>query len=75
MPMFAFHCEACDNDFETLARVSETPPCPRCGAQNPSRLLSRVAPELNFPKVAKAGRAAAMREGHLSNFSKSERGA
>ncbi|WP_395666930.1 zinc ribbon domain-containing protein [Methylocella sp.] len=72
MPLFAFHCETCDADFETLMRASDTPECPKCASQTLRRLPSRVAPDLNFPKVAKATRCRRKLEGHLSNFTRAE---
>jgi putative FmdB family regulatory protein len=44
VPIYDFRCEACGTEFEELVRGDELPPCPGCGAPEPSRLLSRVAP-------------------------------
>ncbi|MDQ3935558.1 MAG: zinc ribbon domain-containing protein, partial [Actinomycetota bacterium] len=46
MPIYDFACEACGHEFEELIRGDEAPPCPRCGAPEPRRLLSPVAPPL-----------------------------
>jgi len=32
MPLYAFRCQTCSHEFETLARFEETPECPACGA-------------------------------------------
>ncbi|GGF77581.1 hypothetical protein GCM10007301_41900 [Azorhizobium oxalatiphilum] len=74
MPLFSFHCATCDKDVELLMRLSDTPICPACGGKEMHRLLSRVAPDLKTPGLMKAARAQARREGHTSNFSRSEGG-
>ncbi len=74
MPLFSYHCPQCDSDVELLIRGSDTPICPSCGGQNLSRLMSRVAPGGKSAGIIKSARAQAAREGHLSNFSRSERG-
>lgn len=44
MPMFEFHCPACDEVFEELVRkADEEVRCPRCDTLRVERLLSRVA--------------------------------
>ncbi|MFN0301256.1 MAG: FmdB family zinc ribbon protein [Burkholderiales bacterium] len=40
MPMFDFHCEKCDHDFEAFVRATVTPDCPKCTAQSVTRRLS-----------------------------------
>ena len=44
MPIHDFQCGACGLEFEELVRAGERPDCPRCGASEPRRLLSQVAP-------------------------------
>ncbi len=73
MPLYSFHCAACDKDFEMLMRFDDTPVCPACGGADMGRLASRVAPELKSDAIKKSWRAKAAREGDLSNFSKTER--
>jgi putative FmdB family regulatory protein len=72
MPLYSYHCQECDKDAELLVRSSETPACPACGSQSLERLMSRPAPQGQSAGVKKAARAQAAREGHLSNFSRSE---
>ena len=72
MPLYSFHCSACDADSELLIRSEETAICPACGSEKMERLPSWLAPELKMEKIRKAGRARAAREGDLSNFSKKE---
>ncbi|MFG1465364.1 zinc ribbon domain-containing protein [Xanthobacter sp. DSM 24535] len=73
MPLYSFHCGQCDKDVELLIGFSDTPVCPACGSTNMQRLMSRVAPEGKSAGIVKSARAQAAREGHLSNFSRSER--
>jgi putative FmdB family regulatory protein len=30
MPIFEYHCEQCEHDFELLSRAGEPPECPEC---------------------------------------------
>jgi putative FmdB family regulatory protein len=73
MPLYSFHCAQCDKDVELLIGFSEKPTCPFCGGADMQRLMSRVAPEGKSAGIVKSARAQAAREGHLSNYSRSER--
>jgi putative FmdB family regulatory protein len=73
MPLYSYHCTACDKDMELLLGIKETATCPECGGSDLERLLSQVAPDLKHKGYAKSMRSAAAREGHLSNFSRAER--
>jgi putative FmdB family regulatory protein len=73
MPLYSYHCAECDKDVELLIGADEKAACPDCGSHDIERLMSRVAPPGKSRGVAKAGRAQAAREGHLSNFSRAER--
>ncbi len=74
MPLYNYHCKDCDKDMELLVRSAETPACPACGSQKLERLMSRPAPQGKSAGIVKGARAQAARAGHLSNFSRSERG-
>ncbi len=74
MPLYSYHCSKCDKDFELLVRSSDTPACPTCGTTEIAQQVSFVAPEGKSRDVMRQGRAQAAREGHLSNFSRTERG-
>jgi len=73
MPLYSYHCAECDKDVELLISFSDTPACPTCGNQNLERLVSHTAPEGKSRRLVKSARAQAAREGHLSNYSRSER--
>lgn len=72
MPLYSYRCTACDHAFETLVRSGDTPACPSCGAETLDRLLSTPAPQMKSGRVIASGRAVAAKEGHFSNYSKSE---
>lgn len=74
MPLYTYHCQDCDKASELLMGASDTPACPACGGTRMERLLSRIAPEGKSRAIVQSARAQAAREGHLSNFSRSERG-
>ncbi|HYH22769.1 MAG TPA: zinc ribbon domain-containing protein [Azospirillum sp.] len=73
MPLYSYRCKACDREFETLVRSTDVPACPACGSPELDKLVSRPAPEGKSGAVLKAGRSAAAREGHFSNYSRAER--
>lgn len=72
MPLYSYRCNACDQSFELLVRSSDTPACTACGSRELERLVSQVAPEGKSGAVLKGARAQAAREGHFSNYSRSE---
>ncbi len=41
MPIYEFFCEKCHYEFEELVFGSDTPTCPKCGAANAQKLMSR----------------------------------
>lgn len=40
MPIYEFHCDECDKDFECLLIGSDKPKCPDCNTDKVRRLLS-----------------------------------
>jgi putative FmdB family regulatory protein len=40
MPLYEYHCEDCDQEFELLVRSSETPTCPHCEGDRLAKRLS-----------------------------------
>ncbi len=41
MPIYEYHCNACQKEFEALVLGSDTPACPACTSHDLSRLMSR----------------------------------
>ncbi|PNG25772.1 FmdB family zinc ribbon protein [Methylocella silvestris] len=72
MPLFAYACRDCNAEFEALVRASDVPACPSCGSQNLQQQIARVSGDIKHKALAQAGRRAAAREGHVSNFSAKE---
>ncbi|ACL05697.1 FmdB family zinc ribbon protein [Desulfatibacillum aliphaticivorans] len=40
MPIYEFHCNKCDANFEQLLMGSDKPECPKCASNDVNRLLS-----------------------------------
>ncbi|MGC2854317.1 FmdB family zinc ribbon protein [Novispirillum sp. DQ9] len=73
MPFYSYRCQACGTEFETLVGAGEAPACPSCGAGALDRLISSgTGIGGKSAGVLRNARAAAAREGHLSNYRKSE---
>jgi putative FmdB family regulatory protein len=72
MPMYDYRCSACGQSFELLVRSSTVPTCPHCSSTALERQLSLTSPQGTSGAIMAAGRRAAAREGHLSNFSRAE---
>ncbi|HOX68689.1 MAG: zinc ribbon domain-containing protein [Rhizobacter sp.] len=73
MPLYDYHCKSCDAEFELLVRSSTVPTCPKCGATELERAVSRIAPAGKIEAIRASNRRQAAREGHFSNFSAAER--
>ncbi|MCB1503472.1 MAG: zinc ribbon domain-containing protein [Hyphomicrobiaceae bacterium] len=43
MPIYAFSCNSCKKEFETLVRSSDTPECPSCGSTELTQQLALIA--------------------------------
>jgi putative FmdB family regulatory protein len=41
MPIYEYLCNACTDEFEELVFGDEIPPCPNCGSDQTSKLMSR----------------------------------
>ena len=70
MPLFAYSCQYCGAEFELLVRASDIPACPACGGDELQQQIARISSVIKHKALAKAGGAAAARQGHLSNFTK-----
>lgn len=73
MPLYDYHCKACQSEFELLVRASTVPACPRCSSTDLERAVSRIAPAGKIEAIRASNRRAAAREGHFSHFSRAER--
>lgn len=73
MPLYDYRCTACGQQFELLVRSSTVPACPHCAATALERLVSLTAPQGTSQAIIAAGRRAAAKQGHFSNYSKAER--
>jgi putative FmdB family regulatory protein len=73
MPLYEYHCPACDQRFELLVRSSTVPTCPHCGATTLTKCVSAPQPPGRSAGIIKRARARAAAEGHMSNYSSSER--
>jgi len=40
MPIYEYHCDDCDKDFEYLVFGSDKPVCPTCDGQEVKKLMS-----------------------------------
>jgi putative FmdB family regulatory protein len=40
MPIYEYHCDACDKKFECLIMGSDKPKCPACGNRKVKRMMS-----------------------------------
>ncbi len=72
MPLFDFHCSACNKSLELLVKSDAKPVCPDCGAELAKLVSCPVAPGGSAAIIASARRRAAS-EGHFSNYKPSER--
>ena len=73
MPIYDYRCVDCKHESELLIKMDVTALCPQCGSQNMKKLVSMPAPQGKTAGIIARGRAQAAREGHLSNFSASEK--
>lgn len=73
MPLYDYHCESCQAEFELLVRASSVPTCPHCGSTDLARAVSRIAPAGKIEAIRMSNRRRAAREGHFSNLSQAER--
>lgn len=74
MPIHDFRCRDCGQVFELLVRASSVPACPHCAGTALDKQVSLTAPQGTSAAIVAAGRRAAAKEGHFSNYSRAERG-
>ncbi len=73
MPLFDYHCKACNADFELLVRSSTVPTCPHCGNTDLDKRVSTLAPAGKIEAIRLSNRRAADAAGHFNHYSASER--
>ena len=73
MPIYDYTCSDCGKTCELLVLDSSAPACASCGSEKLTRLISAPAPPGRSAALVRGARAQAAREGHLSNYGKSER--
>ncbi|WP_372528246.1 FmdB family zinc ribbon protein [Piscinibacter sp.] len=73
MPLYDYHCSACQAAFELLIRSSTPPVCPHCGSTQLQRGVSLTAPQGKSAGIVASARRQAAREGHFSNYQAAER--
>lgn len=55
MPLYEYHCDACDADFELLVRSTEQPACPSCHSPRLEKRLSVPAAPVSGSSLPVAG--------------------
>lgn len=73
MPLFEYHCTACQAEFERLVRSDTVPDCPECGSTALEKIVSRLAPAGKIEAIRLSNRRAAAAQGHFDHYSPSER--
>lgn len=73
MPLFDFHCQACQAEFELLVRGQAVPTCPRCGSTQLEKAVSRISPAGKIEAIRISNRKAADAQGLFNNYTPSER--
>lgn len=72
MPMFEYHCTACQAEFELLVRGETPPACPHCGSTALDKLVSRLAPAGKIEAIRMSNRRAAHAQGLFDHYSPSD---
>lgn len=63
MPLYDYHCSACNSTFELLVRSSVIPACPSCGSEALEKQVSTPAPQGQAAGMVNRARNQAAREG------------
>jgi putative FmdB family regulatory protein len=72
MPLFDYHCKACDTTFELLVRAGTVLACPHCQSGDLEKTVSRLAPAGRIEAIRLAHRRAAHAQGLFSHYSAGE---
>lgn len=73
MPLYDYHCQACDSRFEILVRAGVTPMCPQCQGTALEKCISRIAPAGKIEAIRMAHRRVAAAQGHFDHYSPSDK--
>ena len=73
MPIYEYECPHCHQHFEKLVRSDTVVTCPACGSADVEKCVSAPQPPGKSKGILQRARQQAAREGHFSNYSKSER--
>ena len=73
MPLFDYHCTACQADFELLVRASTVPACPQCGSTALEKGVSLIAPAGKIEAIRLSNRRVAAAAGHFDQYTPSEK--
>lgn len=73
MPLYEFYCQACESEYEEIASIGDTVPCPKCGNTTPKRLISAPSAPGTSKDLIKRWRRVADAQGHFSNYDPGER--
>lgn len=71
MPLYEYQCKKCSGSFELLITAGAKPRCLHCGSRSLRQLISAPAAPGKSTAIVARGRARAAKEGHLSNYSRS----
>ncbi len=66
MPIYEYHCQQCDQDFEKMVRLSEAgqnPPCPSCGSRDTRKQMSAVAAHSTGAALSSGGQSCSSSRG------------
>ena len=70
MPLYDYTCKKCGQTCELLVLSSTKIECPHCGSKRLEKLVSAPTAPGKSKSIIAAGRAAAAKEGHFSNYKK-----
>lgn len=72
MPLYDYHCKACEAGFELLVRSTTVPTCPHCGSTELDKAVSRIAPAGKIEEIRRSHRRAAHAQGLFNHYSPGE---
>jgi putative FmdB family regulatory protein len=73
MPIHDYRCARCQAESELFVTASSVPVCPHCGSAQLDKLMSAPAAPGRSAAIIAGARRQAAREGHFSEYARSER--